>query len=65
MLHPSYFAVPPSVIEFEAIRKSYRVNDGEVPALHATNLSIARGEIFGVIGHSGAGKSTLDRKSVV
>lgn len=34
---------------------------GRVPAIQQIHLHIARGEIFGIIGHSGAGKSTLLR----
>lgn len=33
-------------------------NFGGRPALHALSLEIARGEIFGLLGHNGAGKST-------
>jgi len=49
------------VIQFAAVSKSYRVKGKDVPALHPTDLSIAQGEVFGIIGHSGAGKSTLIR----
>jgi D-methionine transport system ATP-binding protein len=49
------------VIQFAAVSKSYRVKGEDVPALYPTDLSIAQGEVFGIIGHSGAGKSTLIR----
>jgi D-methionine transport system ATP-binding protein len=35
--------------------------EGELRALDGIDLSIRRGEIFGIIGHSGSGKSTLIR----
>lgn len=36
-------------------------NFGQTTVLKNINLSIAKGDIFGIIGHSGAGKSTLLR----
>ena len=49
------------MIHLTNVHKSYRVKDKLIPALNGIDLSIVRGEIFGVIGHSGAGKSTLIR----
>ncbi|QLI82863.1 methionine ABC transporter ATP-binding protein [Chitinibacter fontanus] len=49
------------MILLENLSKSYRVDGRDIPALKRIDLSIAAGEIFGVIGHSGAGKSTLIR----
>lgn len=49
------------MIHLRNVHKSYTVKDKIVPALSGIDLSIVRGEIFGVIGHSGAGKSTLVR----
>src|SRR5690606_37448892 len=48
-------------IEFEQVTKAYRVGDQDIPALHATDLSIAPGQGDGMIGHSGAGESTVPR----
>jgi len=49
------------VIAFEHLSKSYSAAGRTVTALHPLSLSIAPGEVFGIIGHSGAGKSTLIR----
>lgn len=49
------------MIHLRNVHKSYTVKGKVIPALNGIDLSIVRGEIFGVIGHSGAGKSTLIR----
>ncbi|MBE3596456.1 MAG: ATP-binding cassette domain-containing protein [Hydrogenibacillus sp.] len=50
------------MIRFENVGKTYeRRGQKPVEALKDIQLSIRRGEIFGVIGYSGAGKSTLIR----
>jgi D-methionine transport system ATP-binding protein len=49
------------LIELKGITKIYRTKKTATPALSGLNLSVRKGEIFGVIGHSGAGKSTLIR----
>ena len=49
------------MIELSQIEKTYESPSGPVHALKGINLSIGRGEIYGIIGLSGAGKSTLIR----
>lgn len=49
------------MIEFQQVQKTYRVGGRDISALQPTDLTIAAGEVFGLIGHSGAGKSTLLR----
>ena len=49
------------MIELKQVTKRYGKGAKTTEALSGLNLSIKKGEIFGVIGHSGAGKSTLIR----
>jgi D-methionine transport system ATP-binding protein len=48
------------MIKLRHISKTFR-GKRDVPAVQDVSLSVAEGEIFGVIGFSGAGKSTLVR----
>lgn len=50
-----------AVIEIQDLSKVYESNGRQVVALDHVNLTIPRGQIFGIIGLSGAGKSTLVR----
>ncbi|MCR4585820.1 MAG: ATP-binding cassette domain-containing protein [Lachnospiraceae bacterium] len=50
-----------SEIEIRELTKKFKVNEHSVTALDHINLSIEKGDIFGIIGMSGAGKSTLVR----
>lgn len=49
------------MIHISNISKSFYTKNGQVDALKSINLSIAKGDVFGIIGQSGAGKSTLLR----
>ena len=49
------------MIKLSHIEKTYEGPDGPVPALKGIDLTIEKGEIYGIIGLSGAGKSTLIR----
>lgn len=49
------------MIELKNVSKTFTTSDGTVEALKNVSLSIADGDIFGIIGMSGAGKSTLVR----
>ncbi len=49
------------MIRLEGVTKRYRSAAGERVALDAVDLTVAKGQVFGVVGRSGAGKSTLIR----
>lgn len=49
------------MIVLDQTKKIFNTNSGRVTAVDSVNLSIRKGEIFGIIGYSGAGKSTLIR----
>ncbi|HSA51739.1 MAG TPA: ATP-binding cassette domain-containing protein [Yinghuangia sp.] len=49
------------MIRTHALTKVFRTRGREVTALEHVDLTVAEGEIFGVLGRSGAGKSTLVR----
>ena len=50
-----------ALVECQQLTHVYRVGTSEVIALQGLDLSIAEGEMVGVIGSSGSGKSTLLR----
>ncbi len=49
------------IIEVKQLTKVFTTKDSEVEALQGIDLSIQKGDIYGIIGMSGAGKSTLVR----
>ena len=49
------------MIEIRDLTKTYETREGSHHALRGVSLSIADGDVFGIIGQSGAGKSTLVR----
>lgn len=49
------------MIRVQDVSKTFTGKDNTVEALKHINLSIGKGEIYGIIGMSGAGKSTLVR----
>ena len=50
-----------AIIQIQNLEKRFRSKNTEVYALQGINLTIRKGDIFGIIGKSGAGKSTLVR----
>ena len=51
----------PQIVEVKHLSKTFTTKEGQVHALRDINLSIEKGDIYGIIGMSGAGKSTLVR----
>lgn len=49
------------MIHLTDVKKQYGTDTNSIAAVDGVSLSIANGEIFGIIGYSGAGKSTLIR----
>ena len=49
------------MIELIKVCKTFRTDDKEISAVSDVSITVADGDIFGIIGFSGAGKSTLVR----
>ncbi len=58
---PALTGVCMSEIEIKNLTKKFEVEGNTVVALDDINLSVEKGDIYGIIGMSGAGKSTLVR----
>lgn len=52
------------MIELQHVSKTFENAGGRVDALRDVSLTIADGDIYGIIGMSGAGKSTLVAASI-
>jgi len=48
-------------LEIQNLYKTFHSDDQSIEVLRGINLSIEKGDIFGIVGFSGAGKSTLIR----
>ncbi len=48
-----------SLLELDDVSVTYRVAEGEVPAVRGVSLTLDSGAALGVAGESGSGKSTL------
>ncbi|HEY4552880.1 MAG TPA: methionine ABC transporter ATP-binding protein [Bacillaceae bacterium] len=49
------------MIEIRNLSKIYKTKKGQVTGVDDVSLTIAKGEIYGIVGYSGAGKSSLLR----
>jgi D-methionine transport system ATP-binding protein len=50
-----------ALIELKQIEKEFHTKSGLVKAIDGVDLTIEKGDIYGIVGYSGAGKSTLVR----
>ena len=48
-----------SFVDFQNVRKIYRMGEMEIPALKGASFQIEEGEFCVIVGASGAGKTTI------
>jgi peptide/nickel transport system ATP-binding protein len=57
MSEQSPVAAPPPIVEIRGLRAGFVSAEGRSDVLHGVDMTVARGEIHGVIGESGSGKT--------
>ncbi|MGM0125715.1 ABC transporter ATP-binding protein [Enterococcus sp. AZ194] len=50
-----------ALIELTHVKKEFSGKSGAIKAVNDVNLTVEKGDIYGIVGYSGAGKSTLVR----
>jgi lipoprotein-releasing system ATP-binding protein len=51
--------IPPPLLAAQALRKSYRRHNHEIPVIRELDLVVPKGTFLSIVGASGSGKSTL------
>ncbi len=54
-------ATATNIIDLKDISVTFKTHDQTVAAVQDVDLTVEKGDIYGIIGYSGAGKSTLVR----